>query len=66
MVGSGIEKKEKKQTFRQKLKFYVTFAAASVGKFPLLKIELICICNLMFFFRNLHVFFISVPNSNRY
>ena len=39
MVGSGVEKKEKKQTFRQKLKFYVTFAAASVGKSSL-KIEL--------------------------
>ena len=31
MVGSGGEKIEKKQTTGQKLKFYVTFAAASLG-----------------------------------
>ena len=34
MVGSGEEKNEEKQTTRQKLKFYVTFTAASVGKTP--------------------------------
>ena len=40
MVGSGGEKNEKKETFRQKLKFYVTFAAASIGKKQLLDIHI--------------------------
>ena len=31
MVEGGGEKNEKKETFIQKLKFYVTFAAAAVG-----------------------------------
>ena len=56
-------KEKKNRTFKEKVKFYVTFTAASVGK----NLELCCFLGSSTFddYRNLHILVVPVPDSIR-